>query len=116
MTKAWFEKMRCDMKWVRQYFNIKSSDFYTRFGYSLIPFYPNFCTLTEGSPDVYGPFWIYTTLIFVVAAAGSLSSYFSEREAKGFFQEFVPISAAIVKLEVIFRFIALDLGSPASLR
>ena len=26
-------------------------------------------------PDMYGPFWIYTTLIFALAAAGNLYNY-----------------------------------------
>ena len=96
MTRAWFEKINCDMKWLRQYFNINSTDIFKRLGYSLIPFYPNFSTLTEGSPDIYGPFWIYTTLIFVVAAAGSLSGFFNETDSINFYQQFIPISAAIV--------------------
>jgi len=84
------------MEWLRQYFNIKTSDILKRVGFSLIPFYPNFFQITEGSPDIYGPFWIYTTLIFVIAAAGSMSSFFNGVKHAGFFQEFVPISAAIV--------------------
>ena len=96
MTKTWFEKINCSLEWLRIYFNVKSTDIYSRLGYSLIPFYPNFATMTEGTPDVYGPFWIYTTLVFLVAAAGSLKSFFSDTIDKSFFQEFFPIAAAIV--------------------
>jgi len=104
MTKAWFETIKCNMDWLRKHFNIKTSDILQRLGFSLIPFYPNFATLTEGSPDMYGPLWIYTTLIFVVGAAGSLSNFFADTKSVNFYQEFVPISAAIVKLFIILKF------------
>ncbi len=108
-TQAWFEKLKCNMEWLRQYFNIKTEDILKRLGNSLIPFNPKFIDLIESSsPDVYGPFWVYTTLIFVIAAAGSISSYFSGLKDKGFFQEFIPISAIIViyyfNLDLLYRF------------
>ncbi len=35
----------------------------------------NFHQLVEKSPDLYGPFWIYTTLVFIVTVAGNLSTF-----------------------------------------
>lgn len=84
------------MAWLRQYFNINSTDFLKRLGCSLIPFYPNFSTMTEGSADLYGPFWIFSTLIFLVAAIGSLKGFFSTTDTTNFYQQFLPISAGIV--------------------
>jgi len=41
----------------------------------LIPFNKEFSPLAEAKPDLYGPFWIYTTLVVIVAVAGNLSAY-----------------------------------------
>ncbi len=68
----------------------------SRLLHSLIPFNPKFYDISEKTPDLYGPFWIYTTLIFIIAAAGSLSGYLQDVSSKNFFQEFVPIATAIV--------------------
>jgi len=40
-----------------------------------VPFNRDFYALANDKPDLYGPFWIYTTLIFLVAVAGNLSAY-----------------------------------------
>jgi hypothetical protein len=42
---------------------------------SLIPFNKDFHQLAEDKPDLYGPFWIYTTLIFIVAVTSNMSAY-----------------------------------------
>jgi hypothetical protein len=62
----------------------------------LIPFNPKFYDLSEKSPDLYGPLWIYTTLIFIIAAAGSLAKYLKDINTINFFQEFVPLAAGMV--------------------
>jgi hypothetical protein len=65
--------------------------------HSLVPFNPVFFDISEKSPDLYGPFWIYTTLIFIIAASGSLAKYIKGAPTQNFFEEFVPIAAGIVK-------------------
>lgn len=81
---------------LKQYFNVTTADVRSRLIHSLIPFNPKFYDISEKSPDLYGPFWIYTTLVFIIAAAGSLSRYIQKQSTTNFFQEFVPIAAAIV--------------------
>jgi hypothetical protein len=71
----------------------------SRLLHSLVPFNPKFHDISEQSPDLYGPFWIYTTLVFIIAAAGSLAKYIKEDSSKNFFQEFVPLAAGIVNLD-----------------
>ena len=46
-------------------------------------------------PDLYGPFWIYTTLIYVIAAGGALSYYFTN-SVNNYFQAFVPVAGSIL--------------------
>jgi hypothetical protein len=43
--------------------------------YSLIPFNRIFFKYYKEKPDLYGPFWIYTTLIVILAIMGNLSRY-----------------------------------------
>jgi hypothetical protein len=81
---------------LKKYFNVNAKDVSSRLLYSLIPFNPKFYDISVNSPDLYGPFWIYTTLIFIIAAAGSISGFLQDNLARNFFQEFVPIAAGIV--------------------
>ena len=37
----------------------------------------NFADFVEDKPDLYGPFWIATTLIVVSSASGSFAQYLS---------------------------------------
>ncbi len=64
-----------ECSFLQQYFEIDSDDVEKRVMNSFIPLNPNFLEVAQHSPDLYGPFWIYTTLIFVIAAAGSLTKY-----------------------------------------
>ncbi len=46
------------------------------------------------NPDLYGPFWILTTLVFVVAAVGNFSRLMAGE--KEFYFGFVPTAAALI--------------------
>ena len=81
---------------MKKYFNVTTVDVRSRLLYSLIPFNPKFYDISENTPDLYGPFWIYTTLIFIIAAAGSLAKYIIGDSSQNFFQNFIPIAAGVV--------------------
>jgi len=40
-----------------------------------MPFKAKFFEINNGKADFYGPFWIYATLIFSLAASGNISGY-----------------------------------------
>lgn len=42
---------------------------------SLIPIKRDFIESIKANPDFYGPFWILTTIIFMLGTAGNLSYY-----------------------------------------
>jgi hypothetical protein len=63
----------------------------------LIPFNTKFYDISHKNPDLYGPFWIYTTLIFIMAASGSLNKYLKGASTDELFQQFIPLAASIVK-------------------
>ncbi|KAJ8458213.1 hypothetical protein OPV22_031139 [Ensete ventricosum] len=57
------------------YFDVDTSDVLQRIRDSLFPFSGTFTENTADNPDLYGPFWICTTLIFVAAAIGTFVTY-----------------------------------------
>ena len=66
---------------------------------SLIPFrYNNFYATYSESPDLYGPFWILTTIICTVFIAGNFERYMQTEEGEDFEYNFrlVPVAALIL--------------------
>lgn len=63
---------------LRPYFDVDTSDVAWRCGNTLLgPLRSNFLDTTHDQPDLYGPFWIATTLIFVTAVAGNYADYWA---------------------------------------
>jgi hypothetical protein len=60
---------------IGKYFNVEIEDIQNKIYFSLIPFKKGFNELVENSPDLYGPFWLYTTLIFIVGVTSNISGY-----------------------------------------
>ncbi|GLC34136.1 hypothetical protein PLESTB_000841300 [Pleodorina starrii] len=65
----------------REYFDVDTKDVLWRVGNSLIGvFRPNFMEVTMKNPDLYGPFWTATTLIFITAVVGNFVDYMHWRK------------------------------------
>lgn len=67
----------------QQLFDVDTDDILARLAWSFAP-RPNFTSnfakeKIKNKPDLYGPFWICVTLIFSVAIAGNIASYFQYR-------------------------------------
>jgi hypothetical protein len=56
-------------------FNVDSPEVGLRIFKSLVPYPPNFLDTVKNNPDVYGPFWIASTLVFILAAAGNVAGF-----------------------------------------
>ena len=82
--------------YLKQYFNVTTSEVLKRLLYSLIPFNGKFYNISTDNPDLYGPFWIYTCLIFIIAASGSLSRHFQGAPVTNFFEGFVTVAAVVI--------------------
>ena len=52
--------------------------------------------MIKNNPDLYGPIWIYTSLILLISSTGSLTRTLQGNNNKNFFQEFVPIAGIII--------------------
>ena len=94
--KSWIDRYLCCFNWLKKYFQIKSNDFFKRIALSVIPFNSKFYELVENSPDFYGPFWIYTTLIILVSSCGSLTRTIQGNRDTNFFQEFIPTASILI--------------------
>lgn len=45
----------------------------------------NFLDVLEGNPDLYGPFWIATTVVFILFLGGTISKHLAETGAAELF-------------------------------
>ncbi|KAK9723073.1 hypothetical protein K7432_002180 [Basidiobolus ranarum] len=66
----------------KQYFNVDTNQVSERMIQSLIPLKSNFLEVLGDNPDLYGPFWVATTVIFTMfitsSLAESIASYINE--------------------------------------
>ncbi|CAN1843320.1 Protein YIPF1 homolog [Linum perenne] len=63
----------------KPYFDVDTVDVLERIKDSLFPFNGSFNEKTADNPDLYGPFWICTTLIFVAASIGTIVTYIAHK-------------------------------------
>lgn len=96
LNKTFVDKFFCCLTIFKKYFQITSNDFILRFINSFIPFNNKFGNLIKNNPDLYGPIWIYTSLILLISATGSLTRTIQGHNNKNFFQEFIPIAGTII--------------------
>lgn len=93
--KSYIDKLLCVFNFIRPYFKVTFKDIKYRLKSSFIPIKNDFMEIAVKTPDLYGPFWIYTTLIYVIAAGGALSYYFTNA-VNNYFQLFVPVAGSIL--------------------
>ena len=93
---SWLDSINCNFTFLQEYFDFETEEIIRRLIASLIPFNKNFINLVEKKPDLYGPFWIYTTLIFIAASAGSLTKYFQGAINEDYFQKFIPLAMSVI--------------------
>ncbi|ESW16729.1 hypothetical protein PHAVU_007G180400 [Phaseolus vulgaris] len=74
---GWFQAF--SLATYKPYFDIDTIDVLERIKDSLYPFNGAFNEKTASNPDLYGPFWICTTLIFVAASIGTFVTYISHK-------------------------------------
>src|SRR5690606_33217637 len=56
----------------------------------------NFLDVLDGNPDLYGPFWIATTVVFILFVGGTVSQYLADtgKSNDGFRYDFRLLSGA----------------------
>jgi len=68
------------IEFYQQFFNVDTTEVMWRCLRSLWPFKLNFIQFVRTNPDFYGPFWITTTLIFMLAAGSNFASYLANTD------------------------------------
>jgi len=64
-----------NVEYYRFLFNVNTKQVLHRIGRSLIPYPPTFFDSIQPNPDMYGPFWIASTVVFLLAATGNIATY-----------------------------------------
>ncbi|KAK0776765.1 hypothetical protein LTR02_013185 [Friedmanniomyces endolithicus] len=67
----------------QQFFDVDTSAILLRCRAALFP-RQNFLDVLDGNPDLYGPFWIATTVVFILFMTGTISAYLAQ-QGKGHF-------------------------------
>lgn len=65
-----------------------------RCGAALFP-RANFLDVLEGNPDLYGPFWIATTVVFILFLGGTISQYLATTGQDPFVYDFRLLSGEL---------------------
>jgi len=76
-----------------QYFDVDTSTVLHRCTSALYPRSP-FLDILDGNPDLYGPFWIATTVVMILFLTGTISQYLSRRGEGHFAYDFKLLSGA----------------------
>ena len=72
------------LQFIGKYFNVELSDLKLKLKGAIIPFNKSFYQSIEINSDLYGPFWIFTTIIFLIALIGNVTSYFQAEDKKNY--------------------------------
>jgi hypothetical protein len=58
----------------------------------------NFLDVLEGNPDLYGPIWIATTVVFILFLGGTISKYLAETGTEPFVYDFRLLSGKTARI------------------
>lgn len=81
------------MSFYAQFFDVDTSAVLSRCWAALFP-RANFLDVLEGNPDLYGPFWIATTVVLILFLGGTISQYLSTTGKSAFAYDFRLLSGA----------------------
>lgn len=77
----------------QQFFDVDTSQILHRCRSALYP-RQNFLDVLEGNPDLYGPFWIATTVVVILFLTGTISQYLAKTGSTHFVYDFRLLSGA----------------------
>eukprot|EP01088_Endostelium_zonatum_P005931 TRINITY_DN1794_c0_g1_i1.p1 TRINITY_DN1794_c0_g1~~TRINITY_DN1794_c0_g1_i1.p1 ORF type:complete len:332 (-),score=46.13 TRINITY_DN1794_c0_g1_i1:56-1051(-) len=92
-----------------RWFDVDTKDVFLRMSRSLVPYSFHFFRATSKNPDLYGPFWIATTLIFFLTICSHFSRYISDRESYAYNFSQIGEGAIILYLYLLLPPLALTL-------
>ncbi|KAH8700454.1 hypothetical protein BGW36DRAFT_374182 [Talaromyces proteolyticus] len=81
------------IQYYSQYFDVDTNEVFRRCVAAVYP-RSNFLDILDGNPDLYGPFWIATTVVIILFLTGTISQYLSREDDKHFGYDFRLLSGA----------------------
>src|SRR5258708_6695497 len=81
---------------IKDFYNFTEGMFLRRCANALILLNKIFYKICCKNPDIYGLFWIFTTLIFIIAASGEASSFLHGDLSQNYYADFVPQAATLI--------------------
>ncbi|KAL1997269.1 hypothetical protein VTN49DRAFT_7301 [Thermomyces lanuginosus] len=81
------------LQYYSQFFDVDTNEVVRRCVAALYP-RSNFLDVLDGNPDLYGPFWIATTVVVILFLTGTVSQYLARRDEKHFEYDFRLLSGA----------------------
>mmetsp|Transcript_4651 Transcript_4651/g.7495 ORF Transcript_4651/g.7495 Transcript_4651/m.7495 type:complete len:355 (+) Transcript_4651:78-1142(+) len=63
------------IRYYSKWFNVDTADVVGRVAFSTVPVSDKFFDKVDGNPDLYGPVWISSTVVFMLAATGNFASW-----------------------------------------
>ncbi|RMZ89314.1 hypothetical protein DV736_g3442, partial [Chaetothyriales sp. CBS 134916] len=91
------KRMLWSLSFYAQFFDVDTSTVLHRCRTALIPFLPNtppFLDTLDGNPDLYGPFWIATTVVVILFLTGTISHKLATEKKQHFEYDFKLLSGA----------------------
>jgi len=79
------KKFLWSLAYYSQFFDVDTTSVLARCWAALYP-RANFLDVLDGNPDLYGPFWIATTVVFILFVGGTVSQYLVEKGGDGGFR------------------------------
>lgn len=76
-----------------QFFDVDTHEVLRRCRAVAFP-YSNFLDVLDGNPDLYGPFWIATTVVVILFLTGTISQYLAREGKTHFAYDFTLLSGA----------------------
>ncbi|TQS34882.1 hypothetical protein Golomagni_04717 [Golovinomyces magnicellulatus] len=76
-----------------QFFDVDTASVLSRCWATIYP-RANFLDVLEGNPDLYGPIWIATTVVFILFLGGTINKYLSNTTSNEFVYDFTLLSGA----------------------
>lgn len=89
----------CSFDYYKPYFNVSHQTVVSRIVRSFTPWRRNFFDIESDSrPDLYGPFWILTTIIFLLSLMGNIATYLNNLHQSDFYfrMELIRYGAIVV--------------------
>jgi len=91
------KRMLWSLSFYARFFDVDTSTVLHRCKSAILPFLPHtppFLDALDGNPDLYGPFWIATTVVAILFLAGTISHKLASENKKHFEYDFRLLSGA----------------------